>query len=1085
MSRLIHIICLICTILIWALPISAQDVEKSYLESLLESSLSSPGMQVSVNGLDGALSSSAKIESIEFSDASGIWLSIENAELDWTRSALLKKQIKAQTLSAEKITLFRKPATGTQSTSANADIFRVPELPVSVNIQNITAKELILEEPVFGITTRLQLDGSINIAAGNMDVTLKAQNLDNPGIFDLKTILSGKGEAIFVHLNATEEANGLIANMLDIPGKPSVSVAIDGKGTYTALITDMRIKTDGSDRLNGQVILSPNTDDNYPGGIQLSVDLKGNLTPFLKNKYQGFFGDSSYLKAVAKLPDSGKIIVSGLNLQTEALTVKGALALAADHSPEHVSLVSRIVSATGSPLLLPMKGPETSIQAAKLTLNYDINQPWFGALQIWDLSRDGLSVESLHMNISGESTGEIPVAAATDLQFTAFIDAAANSVSHNNTDLDHAIGEDIRASGKVTFKKDKPVIISGLTFSDGNISAGFDGEVADLNSALLTTGKLYAQVNDLSAVSKLTGQDLQGKTTLSAKGDVALLSGAFDLDIEATGSSLSLGNSAISPLIAGENSASVSMQRTQDGLFIEKLNFANPQLSVDANGQMQNEQISADITAAINNLGVISDALSGPLKSEGSLQQSGDNLLVDFKTTGAGGLQADVKGTVPVNDGAWDLTVNGQAPLAFADSVMASSSIRARGDILFDLALNGPPLLQNVTGEITTQNASVAMPAQRLSLQNITASARLADGVTNSRISADLSTGGQILGEGQISLNQEQGLPADLKLQLINITQEDPLFYKTTINGDLALSGPLLSGPKLSGKIDLTDTEVNVKGAANQNLSFIPEIVHKNEPAASFLTRKRAGLVITEAQETSQNRPINLDLLINAPSRIFIRGLGLDAELGGHLQLTGSTQSVVPVGSFDLIRGRLVILGKQLSLTEGNITMAGALDPMIRVVATNDSGGYRTSVIISGLVSDPQFSFESSPELPEDEVLSQMLFGSGLDDISPFQALQLASALRELSGKGGPGLGGNLRSKLSLDDLSVGTDADGDTGLRAGKYISEKVYTDVNIMGDGKSEISINLDLNKSLSTKGSVSESGGSKFGFVFKKDY
>jgi len=40
-------------------------------------------------------------------------------------------------------------------------------------------------------------------------------------------------------------------------------------------------------------------------------------------------------------------------------------------------------------------------------------------------------------------------------------------------------------------------------------------------------------------------------------------------------------------------------------------------------------------------------------------------------------------------------------------------------------------------------------------------------------------------------------------------------------------------------------------------------------------------------------------------------------------------------------------------------------------------------------------------------------------------------------------------------------------------------------MGDGKSEISINLDLNKNLSTRGAVSESGGTKFGIIYKKDY
>jgi translocation and assembly module TamB len=1085
LNRLIQILCMILSNLIWLASATAQETEKSYLENLLESSLSSPGMQVSVTGLKGALSSSAKIEKIDFSDTTGVWLTIENAELNWTRSALLRKRIKAEMLSADKITIFRKPAPNTQSTAPAAGTFRVPELPVSVNIQNISAKEFVLEEPVFGLATRLQLAGNIDIANGNLNVSLTAQNLDNEGIFELKTTLHADGKAVFIHLKAEEAANGVIANILDIPDKPSVSATIDGQGTYTALITDVHVKTNGSDRLNGQVIIAPNVVDEKADGVQVAVDLAGDLAPFFKSKYQDFFGKSNKLKAVAKLPESGEIFISGLDLQTDALAVKGALALAADHTPTRINLVSRLKNKNETPVLLPLKGPEAYIQSAKLTIRYDVNEPWFGALNIWGFTRNGLSVENIQLNSSGENSDTFSESSTSDLPLTAYFDAAATSISHTNPDLDGAVGEDVLASGKVTYSKGEPVIISGLTLSDGNILAGFDGKIAGLDSALETTGKLYAQIADLSVISGILGQNVQGKTTLDANGSVALLSGAFDLDIEATGSSLSLGDSVINPLIKGENSAVVSMARTQDGLSIDKLIVSNPQLSINANGRMQNDQKNADLAVTLNDMVNISETLSGPLTADGTIKQNGDDLIVDFETTGADGLRADINGTVPINNGDWDLTVKGKVPLAIADIILANSSTRARGDAMFDLTMNGQPSLNNVSGNISTVSANVALPALLLSIEDIKTSISLANGISTTRLSANLSTGGQISGEGQITLNQQQGFPADLRLQLNDITQEDPLTYKTTINGDIALSGPLLSGPTLSGQIDLTDTEINIKGAGNQNVGFIPEIAHKNEPPASLLTRKRAGLVITEKKASAQTRPIILDLLISAPSHIFVRGRGLDAELGGEVRLTGTTQAVAPIGSIDLIRGRLVILGKQLSITEGSISMAGTLDPTIRFVATNNSGGYETSAIISGLVSDPQFSFESSPKLPENEILAHMLFGSGLDEISPFQALQLASALRELTGSGGPQVGGRLRSKLSLDDLSVEAGEDGKAGLRAGRYISEKVYTDVTIMGDGKSEISINLDLNKNLSTRGAVSESGGTKFGIIYKKDY
>jgi translocation and assembly module TamB len=1042
-------------------------------------------MKVSVTGMKGALSSSAKIARIDFSDSIGVWLSIENAELNWTRSALLLKQIKVKTLAADKITFFRKPVAGENTISPKAGTFRIPELPVSVSIQKISAKELVLEDTLFDRATRFQLTGSIEISEGNMDVSMKAHDLDNPGVFDLKIALDTNKKAVLIHLKAKEAANGLIVNVLGIPNKPSLSVAIDGGGTYTALITDVHMETNGRARLDGKVTISPKVINDKTDGVQIAVDLTGDLAPLLKNEYQAFFDGHSRLKAVAELRKNGEIIIPSLDVQTAVLNVKADLALAADRTPTRINLVSYIEDINEAPVLLPLTGPETYVRSAKLVLKYKTNEPWFGALQIWDVSRGELFMEQFQLNGSGEISEILSTAPASDIFFTANLDANATAVSHENADLDNALGADIHASGNVTLNEDKSIVISDLTFSDGNFTASFDGEIAGLDSALDTTGELSAQIADLSVLSKIIDRDIQGNTTLNAKGNVVLLTRAFDLDIQANGNSLALGNLAIDRLIAGENSTTVSMKRTQDGLFIERLSLSNPQLSVNANGQLQSGETNAALTVAINDLGIISDTLNGPLKADGSITQSGKLLSVDFKTTGAGGLMADITGSVPVDDGIWNLKMKGQAPLAFTDGLLASSSVRARGNALFDLALNGHPSMKNVSGKISTQGAMVEIPAHQLTVQNIAASADLTNGTARTRVSANLSTGGKITGEGQISLDPGQGFPANLKVQLNNIIQVDPSFYKTTINGNLELSGPILSGPVLRGQIDLSETEINIKGALGSALGYIPEIVHKYEHPTSRLARKRAGMIVTDKKGSAQSRPIVLDLMINAPSRVFIRGRGLDAELGGRIQLTGTTQSVAPIGSIDLIRGRLIILGKQLALTEGNITMAGALDPMIKIVATSNSSEYDTSVVISGLLSDPQFTFESSPKLPEDEILAQMLFGSELNQISPFQALQLAAALRELSGKGSPGLGGRLRDKLVLDDLSLETDTDGETGLRAGKYLSESVYTDVNIMGDGKSEVSIILDLKKNLSVKGAVGGDGNSTFGILYKKDY
>jgi translocation and assembly module TamB len=117
--------------------------------------------------------------------------------------------------------------------------------------------------------------------------------------------------------------------------------------------------------------------------------------------------------------------------------------------------------------------------------------------------------------------------------------------------------------------------------------------------------------------------------------------------------------------------------------------------------------------------------------------------------------------------------------------------------------------------------------------------------------------------------------------------------------------------------------------------------------------------------------------------------------------------------------------------------------------------------------------------------LAQLLFGRNISEISAFQALQLASAVATLAGRGGAGVISNLRTGFGLDDLDVTTTDSGATAVRAGKYISDNVYTDVTAASDGTADISINLDIGKNLTAKGTVGSDGNTGIGLFFEKDY
>jgi translocation and assembly module TamB len=80
---------------------------------------------------------------------------------------------------------------------------------------------------------------------------------------------------------------------------------------------------------------------------------------------------------------------------------------------------------------------------------------------------------------------------------------------------------------------------------------------------------------------------------------------------------------------------------------------------------------------------------------------------------------------------------------------------------------------------------------------------------------------------------------------------------------------------------------------------------------------------------------------------------------------------------------------------------------------------------------------------------------------------------------------GNLRKSFGLDDLDLTTDSDGNVSVKAGKYLTKRVYTEVEVDQQGQSQINLNLDLKKNVTVKGSVSADGESGIGIYIQKDY
>ena len=230
---------------------------------------------------------------------------------------------------------------------------------------------------------------------------------------------------------------------------------------------------------------------------------------------------------------------------------------------------------------------------------------------------------------------------------------------------------------------------------------------------------------------------------------------------------------------------------------------------------------------------------------------------------------------------------------------------------------------------------------------------------------------------------------------------------------------------------------------------------------------------------------IRLDVTVKAPQRIFVRGRGLDTEFGGELKLTGPVSAIAASGAFRMVRGRLDFLTQRIAFDRGAVTFSGDLDPMLDFSGSTRSGNVTITVTVSGRASDPQVTFTSSPDLPQDEILARLIFQKGIGELSPLQVARLAAAASELSGGSG-GVLSRLRATTGLDDLDIVTDDKGEAALAAGRYISDNVYLGVQQgIGSRSSRVTIDLDVTKNVKARAGMGSDGNSSLGIFFEKEY
>ncbi|WP_129793670.1 translocation/assembly module TamB domain-containing protein [Sphingosinicella sp. CPCC 101087] len=340
---------------------------------------------------------------------------------------------------------------------------------------------------------------------------------------------------------------------------------------------------------------------------------------------------------------------------------------------------------------------------------------------------------------------------------------------------------------------------------------------------------------------------------------------------------------------------------------------------------------------------------------------------------------------------------------------------------------------------------------------------------------------GTVTGRGSVGLAAAAGFPIDVRLQFENAQLARSDDIGATATGTIAVvNGP--AGARISGDISLAEARYRFVRQAAAEVRDLAGVRRRGEPIAP-----------PDAQQADNAVPSiwELDLRVRANNQIFVSGMGLDSEWSADLRVQGTTATPRIIGDLDLIRGELSLAGRRFDVRRGNVTFTGDRppNPQIEIEAVSDIDGIEVAIVVTGSSTNPQIAFTSTPNLPQEEVMSRILFGSSVTEISALQAVQLAASLNTLRGGGG-GLNplGQLRSAAGFTSIRI-LGADDTTGrgtaVAAGMYLSDDIFIELITDARGFTAMQLEIALSRTLSLLSQFGSTSATNVNLRYSRDY
>ena len=253
---------------------------------------------------------------------------------------------------------------------------------------------------------------------------------------------------------------------------------------------------------------------------------------------------------------------------------------------------------------------------------------------------------------------------------------------------------------------------------------------------------------------------------------------------------------------------------------------------------------------------------------------------------------------------------------------------------------------------------------------------------------------------------------------------------------------------------------------------------------------------VSELHEAESESPVvrglTTELTVTLPRNAWVVGPETAVEIQGTLLVNKSSDEPFVIGgSAQAVRGYVSYRGRKFDLERGRVTFSGSEKnrPVLDVVARHEVSDYVITLHVEGDSKRPELTFSSTPELPEEDILSLLAFGKTIDRLSGSERTALSSQGAAIAGNIISGiLEKRLGDTLGLDTLEVEVGDELGTGsVRGGRYITQDLFLSYerHLGEQGGNSVEVEYSLGPRVKLKGASDDQGQSSLDLFWHIEY